>query len=61
MAKKRKYKGKNKRDLLDRKITTRVTVDDKCTLTAIRNREGTSMAEVIRTALHGYYAKDFNR
>jgi len=61
MARRRKNKKNKNSEMLGKKLTCYVTADDKSALVDIREREGMSMSEVIRTALYGYYSKELHR
>lgn len=61
---KRRKRGKiNKKDLLNKKMTVRVTSEDKLVLKQIRKDldKPTSYAEIVRTALYGYYSEYFDK
>lgn len=65
MTRRKRYKsGKaNKKDLLNKKMTVRITSEDKLILKKIRREmeRPVSYAEVMRTALYGYYSEYFDK
>lgn len=60
MARGKKKQKVDRKNLLNKRITVRITADDRIAIKRISERDGISKAEVMRTAFYDYYAKDLN-